>query len=74
MKFFSNQFYQRFATGFLCMMLLTLMLFSCLLIVAEHKHDCSGPECPICSLIDQAEATLTCLGTAEHIPSEWHGS
>ena len=71
MKLFSNHITQRFATAFLCIMLLTLMLFSCLLILVEHGHDCSGNECPICNLIDQAEATLTCLGTAEHIPNGW---
>ena len=71
MKIFSNNITQRFATALLCMVLLALMLFSGLLILIEHEHDCSGKECPVCALIDQAEATLTCLGVAEPISEAW---
>ena len=66
MKVFSNNFTQRFATGLLCLVLLAVMLFSGLFIVLEHKHDCSGEDCPVCLLLCVAEANLTCLGLAEH--------
>ena len=70
MNVFSNHSTRRFATALLCMVLLTVMLFSCLVVLIEHKHDCAGKECPVCALIDQAEANLTCLGMAEHISGE----
>ncbi len=65
MNHFSKKQTQRRASVVLCALLLMVMVFSSLFIVFEHDHDCSGDDCPICVLLQQAEKNVTCLGEAE---------
>ena len=66
MNRFSNKQTQHRATFVLCALLLSVMVFSSLFIVFEHDHDCSGDDCPICVMLQQAEKNVTCLGEAEN--------
>ena len=66
MNHFCKKQTQRRTSVVLCALLLMVMVFSNLFIIFEHDHECSGDDCPICILLQQAEKNVTCLGEAEH--------
>ena len=58
MTVFYRSNYKRSTAGFLCLLLLTLMLFSAFYIIAEAGHDCEDEDCPICSCIRECERII----------------
>ena len=54
---------RRLISGLLAVLMLSVMLFSALIIVHEADHDCIGEDCPICACIHQCENTLQQLGS-----------
>ena len=47
---------------FLCVMLITGMLFSCFFIAAESGHHCQSEDCPICQMVVVCENFLNHVG------------
>ncbi len=53
---------KRMITGVMVLMMLATMLFSAFFIAEEADHDCTGEDCPICTLVEQCENTLRGFG------------
>lgn len=44
------------------MAMLFVVLFSAIFVATESLHDCTGDECPICTILHQCENNLNQLG------------
>ncbi len=53
--------------GIMCIVMLSVVLFSSIYIVHEMNHHCSGEDCPICAVIQMCENNLHRIGTGPAI-------
>lgn len=53
----------------LSVLFLTITLASLFYIAKESKHDCTGEDCPICAVMQQAEQVIKEFGTGAAAPA-----
>lgn len=46
----------------ICVLYVSVILFSGLFILRAYGHDCTGESCPVCACVEQAEQALNQLG------------